>query len=104
MLDIGSPFAGMRVRWLACYRLVPRLCCSAASLAVNMLIRCSKFSEQISWSLNNSWDALAIAIFLGAAASLGFGQPANNSAASTYKTNCVSCHGQDDRGQLRGQE
>src|SRR2546425_11685290 len=56
MLDIGSPFAGMRVRWLACYRLVPRLCCSAASLAVNMLIRCSKFSEQISCSLNNSWD------------------------------------------------
>jgi len=45
---------------------------------------------------------LAIAIFLGAAASLGFGQPANNSAASTYKTNCVSCHGQDGRGSAVG--
>src|SRR5258706_890364 len=41
---------------------------------------------------------LAIATFLGATAWLGFGQPANNSAASTYKTNCVSCHGQDGRG------
>ena len=41
---------------------------------------------------------LAIAIVLGAAASLGFGQPANDSAASTYKTNCVSCHGVDGRG------
>jgi cytochrome c553 len=40
---------------------------------------------------------LAFAIFLGAAASLGFGQPAKNSTASTYKTNCVSCHGQDGR-------
>jgi len=45
---------------------------------------------------------LAFAIFLGAAASLGFGQPANNSAASTYKTNCVSCHGQDGRGSAVG--
>ena len=45
---------------------------------------------------------LAIAIFLGAAASLGFGQPANNSGASTYKTNCVSCHGQDGRGSAVG--
>jgi mono/diheme cytochrome c family protein len=41
---------------------------------------------------------LAIATFLGAAAWPGFGQAANNSAASTYKTNCVSCHGQDGRG------
>ncbi len=41
---------------------------------------------------------LAFAIFLGAAASLGFGQPPNNTAASTYKTNCASCHGQDGRG------
>jgi mono/diheme cytochrome c family protein len=41
---------------------------------------------------------LAIATFLGATAWLGFGQPAHNSAASTYKTNCVSCHGQDGRG------
>jgi len=45
---------------------------------------------------------LAIAIFLGAAASLGFGQTANNSAVSTYKTNCVSCHGQDGRGSAVG--
>jgi len=45
---------------------------------------------------------LAIAIFLGAAASLGLGQPANNSAASTYKTNCGSCHGQDGRGSAVG--
>jgi mono/diheme cytochrome c family protein len=41
---------------------------------------------------------LVIAIVLGAAASLGFEQPANDSAASTYKTNCVSCHGADGRG------
>ncbi len=41
---------------------------------------------------------LAIATFLGATGSLGFGQSANNSAARTYKTNCVSCHGQDGRG------
>ncbi len=45
---------------------------------------------------------LAIGIFLGAAASLGFGQPANNSAASIYKTNCVSCHGPDGRGSAVG--
>ncbi len=45
---------------------------------------------------------LAFAIFLGAAASLGFGQPAKNSTASTYKTNCVSCHGQDGRGSAVG--
>jgi mono/diheme cytochrome c family protein len=45
---------------------------------------------------------LAFALFLGAAASLGFGQPANNSAASTYKTNCVSCHGRDGRGSAVG--
>src|SRR6266851_1372694 len=42
------------------------------------------------------------AILLGAAGSLGFGQAANNSAASTYKTNCVSCHGQDGRGSAVG--
>ena len=45
---------------------------------------------------------MAFAIFLGAAASLGFGQTANNSAASTYKTNCVSCHGRDGRGSAVG--
>ena len=39
-----------------------------------------------------------MATFLGATAWLGFGQPANNSAAAAYKTNCVSCHGQDGRG------
>ena len=44
---------------------------------------------------------LAIAIFLGGA-SFGFGQTANNSAASIYKTNCVSCHGQDGRGSAVG--
>jgi cytochrome c6 len=45
---------------------------------------------------------LAIAIFLGAAASAGFGQPATNSGESTYKTNCVSCHGQDGCGSAVG--
>ena len=45
---------------------------------------------------------LAIAIFVGAAVSAGLGQPANNSAASTYKTNCVPCHGQDGRGSAVG--
>jgi len=33
-----------RARWLACYRLVPRSCYSAASLAGSMSIRCLKFS------------------------------------------------------------
>ena len=41
---------------------------------------------------------LAIVTFLGATAWFGFGQSANNSAASSYKTNCVSCHGQNGRG------
>ena len=41
---------------------------------------------------------LALATFLGATAWLGFGQPANTPPASTYKTNCVSCHGRDGRG------
>jgi mono/diheme cytochrome c family protein len=45
---------------------------------------------------------LAIATFLGATAWLGFGQPANNAAASTYKTNCVSCHGPEGRGSAVG--
>ena len=45
---------------------------------------------------------LAIAIFLGVATSVGFGQSANNSAASTYKTNCVSCHAPDGRGSAVG--
>src|ERR1700746_242670 len=45
---------------------------------------------------------LVLAVFLGGAASVGFGEPANNSAASTYKTNCVSCHGQDGRGSAVG--
>jgi mono/diheme cytochrome c family protein len=44
---------------------------------------------------------LAIAISLAATASLGFGQ-ANSSAASLYKTNCVSCHGPDGRGSAVG--
>ena len=45
---------------------------------------------------------LAFAIFLGTCGSLVFGQSANNSAATTYKTNCVSCHGQDGRGSAVG--
>ncbi len=45
---------------------------------------------------------LAIAAFLAATASLGFGQATDNSAASTYKTNCVSCHGQDGHGSAVG--
>src|ERR1700739_4004055 len=45
---------------------------------------------------------LTVAIFLGSSASLVFGQAPNNSAASTYKTNCVSCHGQDGRGSAVG--
>jgi cytochrome c6 len=45
---------------------------------------------------------LAFLIFLGASASLGLGQSASNSAASTYKSNCVSCHGPDGRGSVVG--
>jgi mono/diheme cytochrome c family protein len=45
---------------------------------------------------------LTVAIFLGSSASLVFGQAPNNSAASTYKTNCVSCHGPDGRGSVVG--
>ena len=45
---------------------------------------------------------LALATFLGATAWLGFGEPANSAAANTYKTNCVSCHGQDGRGSAVG--
>ena len=45
---------------------------------------------------------LAFAIFLGGAASLAFGQPADDPAASVYKTNCVSCHGADGRGSVVG--
>jgi mono/diheme cytochrome c family protein len=46
--------------------------------------------------------SLAILTFLASTAALGFGQPTNNSAASLYKTNCVSCHGQDGRGSTVG--
>jgi cytochrome c553 len=45
---------------------------------------------------------LATVIFLGTAGSLGLGQVARSSAASTYKTNCVSCHGPDGRGSAVG--
>jgi mono/diheme cytochrome c family protein len=45
---------------------------------------------------------LGFAIFLGGAASLAFGQPADGSAATVYKTNCVSCHGPDGRGSVVG--
>jgi mono/diheme cytochrome c family protein len=41
---------------------------------------------------------LAVAMFFGAASALGFSQAADTSAASIYKTNCVSCHGKDGRG------
>src|SRR6266481_1140232 len=44
---------------------------------------------------------LTFAIFLGSSAALVFGQ-VPNSPASTYKTNCVSCHGQDGRGSAVG--
>jgi len=44
---------------------------------------------------------LTVAIVLGSSASLVFGQ-APNSTASTYKTNCVSCHGPDGRGSVVG--
>src|SRR5580700_12204283 len=47
-------------------------------------------------------STLAIATFLAATASLGFGQAANNSAATIYKTNCASCHGPDGRGSAVG--
>ena len=43
---------------------------------------------------------LAMAIFLGAVSV--FAQGANNSAASLYKTNCVSCHAADGRGSAVG--
>ncbi len=41
---------------------------------------------------------LAILAFSGVTAPFGLGQSANNSVASTYKTNCVPCHGPDGRG------
>ena len=41
---------------------------------------------------------VAFASFVGSTTLLGFGQEANASAADTYKTNCVSCHGADGRG------
>lgn len=44
---------------------------------------------------------LTFALFLGSSASLVFGQ-APNSTASTYKANCVSCHGPDGRGSVVG--
>jgi mono/diheme cytochrome c family protein len=44
---------------------------------------------------------LAIAI-VAVAVSAGFGQSTNNSTASLYKTNCVSCHGPDGRGSAVG--
>lgn len=45
---------------------------------------------------------LAILILLSTTASSGFGQPANNSAAGLYETNCVACHAQDGRGSAVG--
>jgi cytochrome c6 len=44
----------------------------------------------------------AILIFLATAAWPGFAQPADTSAASTYKTTCVACHGPDGRGSTVG--
>lgn len=45
---------------------------------------------------------VAIAIFMGSAASSGFGQAADSSAATIYKTKCVSCHGADGHGSAVG--
>lgn len=45
---------------------------------------------------------LAIITFLAVAAWPGLGQAADDSAASIYKTNCVSCHGPDGRGSATG--
>jgi len=44
---------------------------------------------------------LATAV-LASTASLAFGQSADNSAASLYKTSCASCHGPDGRGSAVG--
>ena len=46
--------------------------------------------------------ALGITTFLAATSGLGFGQAPSNSPASTYKTNCASCHGPDGRGSAVG--
>jgi mono/diheme cytochrome c family protein len=45
---------------------------------------------------------MAGALFLVTTVSLGFGQAADNSAATLYKTNCVPCHAADGRGSPTG--
>jgi cytochrome c6 len=45
---------------------------------------------------------LSMTTFMAATVSAGLGQPVNSSAASTYKTNCVSCHAADGRGSAVG--
>jgi cytochrome c553 len=76
-----------------------RPCFSAAYLVKGLVI-----FMVVSKSISDRLLAkiVAVAIFVGAALSAGFGQSANNSAASTYKTNCVSCHGQDGRASAVG--
>lgn len=44
--------------------------------------------------------SLAILIFLGTTACFGFAQ--SNSAATQYKTSCITCHGADGRGTPTG--
>ena len=74
------------------------------SFSVTYLMKGLDISMVVSKSMSDGLLAkvLAIAIFVGAALSAGFGQSANNSAASTYKTNCASCHGPDGRGSAVG--
>jgi mono/diheme cytochrome c family protein len=45
---------------------------------------------------------VAITMFMGSTAAVGFGQAADNSAAATYKTNCASCHAADGHGSAVG--
>src|SRR3979411_1028035 len=75
------------------------------SFSVTYLMKGLDISMVVSKSMSDGLLAkvLAIAIFVGAALSAGFGQSVNNSAASSYKTNCASCHGPDGRGGAVGE-
>ena len=44
----------------------------------------------------------AVLILMGTTGHFGFAQPANDSGATLYKTNCVTCHGADGRGTPTG--
>jgi mono/diheme cytochrome c family protein len=44
----------------------------------------------------------AILFFLATTAGMGLAQPANNSGAALFKTNCIACHGADGRGTPTG--